>query len=128
MGIANGENCLIELSPFPSKNTSIWKYGSDIGYANRAEMEKSLLPDRIDFIRKLILENTPAFVICYGVGKMKYWSMLLNNQVPQKDSCENRTLYSSSIGNSKVVIVQHPCSRGKWDYFHGVGKKLRNRQ
>jgi hypothetical protein len=71
LGRIHGNSLLLELMPIPKPSIDSWGYENFIPqFASSAEYYKVVKPRRIKHLQRLIRENTPKTIICYG--KM-YW-------------------------------------------------------
>ena len=126
LGSTDGDTCLLELSPFPSKNVNSWRISnSEFPFLDsRKEFVKYAYHKRADRIRKLINDNSPEYVILYGSQYRKWWKQIAGVELKEEKFCE-RPLWLGISDKTTFVITQHPACYGvPWEYYHRIGKLI----
>ncbi|HSM70556.1 MAG TPA: hypothetical protein VK851_03350 [Anaerolineales bacterium] len=126
-GRKSSNNCIIELFPLPSPGTGDWIYGEasnlDI-LKDRKTYRNSFFPTRIKHIQHTIEEFQPKVICAFSFTYMNYWEVLTGGKFYEN---EKENYFSNSIGNTKIVVLQHPAARGvRSEYFYNVGRSVAN--
>ena len=138
-GKINGEMCIMELRPLPSKNLNTWLYKdfSNLTYLKDKESYEKYVDDfRINELKNKISTYKPKFVIFLSRAK-KYvpiWEKIIDS-----DLSENYELgfYYSIKNQTNFFITEHAVAKsymknGKRvmglgnDYFNKIGKHISN--
>lgn len=71
LGRSKGNTLLCELMPIPKPRLDAWEYFSLFPqFSSREDYYRKIKPRRIKYLRSILAENKPNFVIYYG---KKYW-------------------------------------------------------
>ena len=98
----NGETCLLNLMPLPSKGIDSWQYGawSDLPALRTRKLYTDAFVDaRIMAIREAILEHRPKQVIFFGLSNREYWNRIKAG--------------ITELTGTAFDLIEHPAARNK---------------
>ena len=129
LGRINGETCLIELFPLPSRSQSDWHYPyhTNLPYLKTKPLfRQHFAPIRSQQVRRRIEEYRPKYVTFASRDEllMAQWEMIA--QVPMREfRFEGRTVLIGEDHYTRFMVIPHPVSRGLTSaFFRDVGDSL----
>lgn len=128
LGRFGDETLLLELMPIPKPNLAAWGYEELIPqYRSREHYYSSVLPMRVDLIRRLIEQHEPRLVIGYGKGYWDHFRRLFDGADFNPHPLSDEFLYTR--GTTSVILMPHPTSwslNGKVEHLAGIARSLLN--
>ena len=127
LGTHNGNNCILELLPLPSRSTNTWIYHQ---YSRIPELQSrecyrdKWMPKRAQSLQENIARHKPPYVVFYSVDPMYqvWWKKIANT------TTEWHWIDGAQFANNEhtiFAITKHPVAKGVTsDYFHTIGKNL----
>lgn len=126
LGRANGETCLLELFPLPSRGLSHWYYSqlTNLPYLKTRKLYcRHVIDARIAGLQALICEKKPSVVVCYGLTHAVYWTRLLGGKA--WIDTQYNGIQCGWLGETLILKVMHPVARGVTnEYFRNVGRLM----
>lgn len=127
----DGTECLAELLPLPSPSIAKFNYSEWFPripwLVSRERYEQELRADRILGLRKLLAEERPSFVVCYGLKYREIWMELLGlarDGVREIEAAGHRA-YLATRDDQHLALIAHPAARGVPNrYFAEIGELL----
>jgi hypothetical protein len=126
-GRVDGESCLLELLPLPSRSTGHWIYAdhSDLSFlSTRVAYMEACAGQRAAHIHRRIVEHRPKAVIFYSMNSWyrKWWQAIAG--VEFVEAAEER-LYWARVDGTTFVIMNHPTAFGVSNrYLQAVATKM----
>ncbi|MCX6308800.1 MAG: hypothetical protein NTY32_08255 [Bacteroidia bacterium] len=122
-GRSKSENCILELSPYSSKNLI------DSTFKNKKEVLEELIPNRIKLIANEIKKYRPAVVFLYSKSNRDNWIKLIS-EVLKPDEIKLVNLNSApaeyvQTDYATFVLIDHPISRTLNGKKESIGKEIR---
>jgi hypothetical protein len=128
LGTPDGETCLLELLPLPSRRVSEFGYEHLANeaypfFCKRAAYRKHVLGARIAHLQCLIAQYKPRHVVFYGKSYRKAWEMLVRNTPwVTVDGWIRRCQFSGA----QVWLTPHPAAHKiPRNLFTSLGEKIR---
>lgn len=125
-GQYGSRTCLIELLPLPSPSIDDWNYEATedlLWLESRKKYRQHHLPHRAKQIARKIKDKQPKVVVFAArkFEKPKIWSHFEGFPALERDVV--RGLASASLGETRLIVIRHPASRGVTnEYFEKVGE------
>lgn len=89
--------------------------------ASRDTYEKEVLPGRTKRLKNRIEKHKPKVVILYSFKYRKHWKKLVDVEFPK--AMDNRAYFARNR-TTLFVIVKHPATREKNEYFNQAGRRI----
>jgi len=127
LGRKNSNNAILELFPLPSPDHNSHNYSevSNLSYLETKKAYKEKIAEqRIKYLKKLIFDKKPKFVIFYATSKefITYWKKIVDLSTSKEDKIKitgrdkrNRYLFLKKIDGITFCITQHPTYSGTSD-------------
>ncbi len=134
LGKYNGNSCLLELLPLPSRNINVQNNDKDKPriyktcnlydcIQNKGKYKKHFFPLRTEILKKQIKEHEPQLVVFYGKTYIKHWKTIADCAFSEQDRC----FFLGKNDKTLFAIICHPCARGASQaMFQNCGRKLSN--
>ncbi len=126
----NGDTCLMELLPLPSRSTGDWLYSnlSAVPHLTTREVyREKYAAKRAAHIRQQIAEHRPAGVVFYTVNTWykQWWEQIAGRSFVAYE-IDGQPYYTTADAHTRYFIIKHPVSHGvSVEYFHHIGQRLR---
>lgn len=127
----NGNECLLELFPLPSRSTSDWLYVEHSNLPNlvsRERYEQVWANPGIKRLKNLIETYHPKVVVFYSFKyRKKYWKEIVGSNLTLAHASEK--LYTYRKERTLFVVVKHPRPRRSNvpnSYFDQVGQFIKS--
>jgi hypothetical protein len=123
-GRLEGNHCLLEFMPLPSKSTKPqdWIYNQfNVNYLiTRKTYIASITPRRILLLQKLIKINKPKILIFYSLTYLEKWKSITNKNFIFSDG-----IYFNDSEETKYFIIPHPTAHGMTKIqWNNISKKI----
>lgn len=121
LGRADGQNCVLDLSPLSSPSTSDWKL-AEFGFdwlRTRQVYEARLLPARCALLREKVTYYKPRLVLFYGLQQRQRWKQI--SACPFSSSKLERLLLARS-DDTLFALIPHPANLSRTLPGTGAGK------
>jgi hypothetical protein len=112
LGRAGGENCVLDLSPLPSRSESHWildKFGFDWLRA-RPQYEEAVVAPRCALLREKLRCYKPRLVIFYGLGHKAKWEHISEEEF---SPFRVEHLSTAPADNTLFAMIPHPANLGR---------------
>ena len=126
LGRTQGESCLIELLPLPSRSTrkKDWKYAkwtTLVQCVYRETYQDYYIPTRTRHIWERINQYKPRVVVFYSTSRdyRKWWEQIAGTSFSFDEASKVHTAHQYG---TVFAIVDHPVRRWRNDYFHNAGQ------
>lgn len=127
-GAGNGAAALLELLALPSKDKQSWIYTALANQlpilASRATYEAATRPSRIQTLRTLVAEHSPAVVVCYGMSEQTAWRGIIGAPLGEMQIGKHRCLFHRSE-EMMSAVVPHPGNARSSAFWIELGETLR---
>lgn len=115
LGRAHGNTLLTELMPIPKPKVNRWKYENLIPqYSSREDYYRQVKPQRVNYLRQLVVKYRPPVVIGYGKSFWSSYKELFPNH-----NFQNEGIFEIAFdGGTLVILTGHFTARtmnGKFD-------------
>lgn len=101
LGRNDGDTLLTDLMPISCRNRAQWVHTTR--FETKDEYEASVLPQRVEMLRNMLLVGQPRFVICYGVGFWhRYEGLFSHAEFKDMDGIRGKL---GSEGNTRVMLA-----------------------
>jgi hypothetical protein len=107
LGRANGQNCVLDLSPLLSPSQAHWKL-AEFGFSwlrTREECEAHLIPPRCDLLRAAVTRYKPKLVLFYGLPHRRWWEHISARRLTPSGL---HGLSSAHGENTLFAMIPHP--------------------
>lgn len=106
----DGDTCLLELLPLPSKSTKHWIYGGASQLSalrSREHYASTVLPTRIEYLQSKISAHCPKQVVFYSsdAHTRVIWKRIAGTPFEEADG-----IWVARRGETSYVIASHPTS------------------
>lgn len=123
LGRKGKDTFLLELMPLPKANMGAWGYKQHLPqFESRDQYYETILPRRIDYLRRLFLKFKPSAVIGYGKTYWHRYKMLFENAA---FNLEDQFLVSN--GSPSVVLSHHFIARSMNGKFGEIANIVKAR-
>lgn len=124
LGRRNGDSCLLELLPLPSRSSDRWLY-KDLSAIPHLKYREAYLehyaPLRAAHLKLRVEQYAPRAVFFYGSSSWsrRRWETIADGRIERIDSTQP---YAVARAGTVFVIVKHPAAHGvKSDFFFARG-------
>jgi hypothetical protein len=129
-GRSNANNCLLDIFPLPSPDSSAWHYHewSELPFlATKALYKRQLRSMRITALRERIARYAPKVVLFYSQDKKEYmplWAEIIGDVFEKKEQVWIQSAYNPYFvraGETQFIITAQPSCVRNNEYWNKVG-------
>lgn len=128
LGRTDGETLMLELLPLPSKSTDKWIYDEYSGIEclqSRERYEEKTRQARKDHIKDLIKDNSPKFVVFYGISNKEHYKEIADTNFKEVHfPNSDKRAFLGSKSDTRFAIMWHPVSGLSTAYSRWISKEL----
>jgi hypothetical protein len=130
LGADDGETCLLELLPLPSRSSKAWIYGglsSPPDLSSKETYRERYAPARAEHLKQRVQERRPTVVVFYSADRWyrRWWELIADAPFAQVRAGPH-SFDMARNGVTTFAIVKHPATKGLPNaYFEAVGRAVR---
>lgn len=122
-GRHDGRTLLTELLPIPKPALATWSYGHILPqFPTREAYGRDVKPRRIAYLRRLLAQHQPRFVVCYGKA---YWQDY-RTLFPHARFTTRDQFAVATVDRTRVVLTGHFAARSMNNKHAAVAALLRS--